>query len=64
MFEHLRTRLRKRREPVSDQELREEEALRRQAEDELRRAETTMAEQRQKIEGGGQGHGGGSWGGW
>jgi hypothetical protein len=63
MFDRLLARFRRRRQPLSDRELAEEEALRRQAEQELRRAETEMAEQRERIEGGGQGRAGG-WGGW
>jgi hypothetical protein len=63
VFDRLLARFGKRRQPVTDREIAEEEALRRQAEKELREAETRMAEQRQKIEGGGQGRAGG-WGGW
>ena len=62
MFDRLRARLRRRRQPPSERELSEEETIRRQAEQERLRAEAEMAEHRQRIEAGGQGHG---WhGGW
>jgi hypothetical protein len=65
VFDRFRAWLRKRRHPLSERELSEEEAMRRQAEQERLRAETEMAEQRQRIESGGQGHGwGGGPGGW
>jgi hypothetical protein len=53
MFEKLRRRLRPRKK--SPQELAEDEALRRQAQQELREAEQRMAEQRQRMESGGAG---------
>jgi hypothetical protein len=63
MLERLRARFRKRRKPLSDSELAEGEALRRQAEEEVRRAETQAAEHRQRIDSHGKGSVGG-WGGW
>ncbi|MGH3042996.1 MAG: hypothetical protein ACRDNG_14895 [Gaiellaceae bacterium] len=60
MFDRLLARFRKRRQPRSHQELAEEEAIRREAEEEWRRAEAKMAEQRGEIER----HGGGASGGW
>jgi len=63
MLKRLVARLKGRRPPRSDRELAEDEALRRQAEEELRRAEARMAEQRGDIERrGGSGRGG--FGGW
>jgi len=49
MFEKLRARLRRRRTPLSQEELAEEERIRREAELERRRAEAKMAEQRGEI---------------
>jgi len=49
MLERLVARLKGRHRPPSDRELAEDEALRRQAEEELRRAEARMAEQRGDI---------------
>ena len=59
MFDRLLARFRKRRQPLSQEELAEKEAIRRQAEEEWRRAEAEMAEQRAEIErrGGGGGLG-------
>jgi hypothetical protein len=50
MFDRLLARFRKRRRPLSQEELAEKETLRRQAEEEWRRAEAEMAEQRADIE--------------
>jgi hypothetical protein len=63
VFDRLLARFRKRRQPLSQEELAEEEALRHQAEEERRRAEAEMAEQRADIERRGGGVSGG-WGGW
>jgi hypothetical protein len=53
MFERLRRRLRPRRKSAA--ELAEEEAIRRQAQQERYEAERRMAEQRQRMESGGAG---------
>ena len=61
MFEKLVARL-KRRQPLSQEELAEQESIRREAEAERRRAEAGMAEQRGEITRGGGSMGSG-WGG-
>jgi hypothetical protein len=59
MFQRLNTWWKERRRPRTDRELAEEEALRREADAERRRAEAEMAEQRGRIDAGGGGGGGG-----
>jgi hypothetical protein len=58
MLERLRARLKRRRTPLSQEELAEEARIQREAELERRRAEAMMAEQRGEI----QRHGGSGWG--
>jgi hypothetical protein len=64
MLERLTAWWKKRRRPRTDRELAEEEALRPEAEEARRCAEAETAEQRQRIEAGGQGQGHGLGGGW
>jgi hypothetical protein len=59
MFERLRRRLRPR--AKSQRELSEDEALRRQVQQELREAEQRKFEERQRLDSGSGPHG---WGGW
>jgi len=63
MLRRLVARLKGRHPPRSDRELAEDETVRRQAEEELRRGEARMAEQRGDIERRG-GSVGGGFGGW
>ena len=58
MFQRLLARLRLRQAPPTQEELREEDRIQREAELERRRAEAMMAEQRGEI----QRHGGSGWG--
>ena len=51
MFRWLTSRLKRDREPLSDRELAEAESLRRQTEEELRRAEARQAEERAPLDG-------------
>jgi hypothetical protein len=61
MFGWLRARVGRDRPPSTDQELAEEERIRREAEQELRRAEARRAEERAPLDG----HSGGNlFGGW